>query len=226
MVEEVTQETPDVRSFRLKPAEPVAFRPGQHLVMFLDVPQDRVRDFSIASSPIDEFLLVATKFREPLSQFKQRMAQLKPGDEVEIKAAFGKFMLQDDMSVPAVLLAGGIGITPFISLIKYCTDRKLPLGITLLYSNRAPDDIAFRRELEEWARINQNFRLISTITDDASWPGQKGRIDEAMIRNYVQDLNSIFYICGPPGMVDGMTALLKGMHIPDDRVRIEKFTGY
>ncbi|MCI0532464.1 MAG: FAD-dependent oxidoreductase, partial [candidate division Zixibacteria bacterium] len=139
--------------------------------------------------------------------------------------------LPSDDSKSVVMLAGGIGITPFRSMIRFASDTKFSLPITLLYSNRTPDDIPFKAEFENLCRLNHYFKPLYTVTEPENsagkWDGQVGFIDEKMIAENVPDLgNPIFYICGPPAMVEAMQEILKRMAIPDDRVRFEKFTGY
>ncbi|MEK6932763.1 MAG: FAD-dependent oxidoreductase, partial [Nanoarchaeota archaeon] len=130
----------------------------------------------------------------------------------------------------AVMLSGGIGITPLRSMIKYSLDKKLKIKITLFYSNKVPEEILYQKGLETFAK-NRNFTLISTITEPEeskeSWKGLIGRIDANLIKKYVKDFdNKIFYICGPPKMVDLMQNILKEMNIPQDQIKIEHFFGY
>jgi ferredoxin-NADP reductase len=168
---------------------------------------------------------------------------LEIGAKVKVSKPLGKFVLHDDYSKPAVLLSGGIGVTPFRSMIKYATDKQLPMSIVMFDSNRNISNILYKEEFDECLDKNQNLKIVYTITqkeDDKQvtsevgvnkeWRGEIGRIDEMMITKYLNDneiMNSIFYICGPPGMVDAMKKLLQErLLIPKDRIRIEEFTGY
>jgi NAD(P)H-flavin reductase len=141
-------------------------------------------------------------------------------------------VLHNDYSKPAIFLSGGIGVTPFRSMIKYATDKQLPLKITMFDSNRNEQNILYKEEFDEWANKNRNLKVIYTMTDEnsAGWAGEKGRIGRAMIARHVTDSElgkSTFYICGPPGMLNAMKDLLKNeLQVPDDRVKAEEFTGY
>jgi ferredoxin-NADP reductase/nitrite reductase/ring-hydroxylating ferredoxin subunit len=204
-------------------------------------PEGPVRDFSIASSPTEKEILISTRIRD--TPYKKRLSSLEIGAKVKVSKPLGKFVLHDDYSKPAVLLSGGIGVTPFRSMIKYATDRQLPMSIVMFDSNRNVSNILYKEEFDECLDKNQNLKIVYTITqkeDDKQatsaigvnkeWRGEIGRIDEMMITKYLNDneiMNSVFYICGPQGMVDAMKKLLQErLLIPKDRIRIEEFTGY
>lgn len=226
---ETKQETHDVKSIKLSfNGDKFDYKPGQYMRMELDVqdPENgNTRPLSIASSPTEDFLLFSTKISQSL--FKQKLNGLQIGDKVKIKGPIGVFILKEDAE-EIMFLGGGIGITPFRDMIKYATDKKLPIKLTLLYSNKTPADIVYKDEWPVFERENPNLKVVNTITDDATnWDGRNGRINEAMIREFCSDLNNIlFYICGPPGMVDGLSNLLKTMNVPQQNVKIEKFVGY
>jgi NAD(P)H-flavin reductase len=121
-------------------------------------------------------------------------------------------------------------------MLKYATDKQLPLEITMFDSNRNPSNILYKDEFDNCAKINGNLRIIYTITEEgekipsSDWKGERGFIDEAMLAKYLtkDDLaNSIFYICGPPAMLNAMQQLLsRKIEVPQDRIKIEVFTGY
>jgi ferredoxin-NADP reductase len=121
-----------------------------------------------------------------------------------------------------VFLSGGIGVTPFRTMIKYATDRHLPVKIVMFDSNRNRSNILFKKEFDDCASINKNLKIIYTISEDDrheqtlsssnDWKGEHGRINTAMILKYLDSNelnNSIFYICGPPSMLKAMQALLQ-----------------
>ena len=224
---ETKQETPDVRSIKIGLNEKIGYRPGQYMMMELDAddPENgNTRPLSIASSPTENFLLFSTKISQ--TPFKQKFNGLKIGDKVKLKGPMGIFVLKEDAK-EIIFLGGGIGITPFRDMIKYTTDKKLPIKLALLYSNKKPVDIVYRDEWPLLEKENKNLKVVHTITDDAAWHGRKERIDEKMIMEFCDDVNNaIFYICGPPGMVEGLSQLLKIMNVPQQNVRIEKFVGY
>lgn len=222
------QETRDVKSIKLSfNSNKFDYKPGQYMIMELNVedPENgNARPLSIASSPTEDFLLFSTKISQ--TPFKQKYNSLKVGDKAKVKGPMGIFTLKEDAK-EVVLLGGGIGITPFRDMVKYATDEELPIKLTLLYSNKTSSDIVYKNEWGVFGKKNSNLKVIHTITDDAAWQGRKGRIDEAMISKFCNDItNALFYICGPPGMVEGLSNLLKTMNVPQQNIKIEKFAGY
>ena len=228
-VMETKQETPDVKSVKFSfDGQKFDYKPGQYMMMELDVddPENgNTRQLSIASSPTENFLLFSTKISQ--TSFKQKYNSLKVGDKVKLKGPMGIFVLKEDAK-EVVLLGGGIGITPFRDMVKYACDKKLPIKLTLLYSNRTPNDICYKDEWPIFEKQNPNFKVVNTITESTTgWNGRTGRINDAMIKEFCSDINnSLFYICGPPGMVDGLSNLLKTMNVPQQNIKIEKFAGY
>ncbi len=229
---EVIQETPSIKSFKFSlQGRKLSFNPGQYMIMDLKVadPKGNTRLFSISSAPLENFLMFSTKISD--SNFKQKLNSLKIGEKVKLQGPLGRFTLQEDIFKKTVMIAGGIGITPFRSMIKFALNSVPGLKIVLLYSNKTPDEIAFKKEFEELASTHaENFSLVNTITqpeEALEWIGRIGRIDETLIKEFVEDLNeAIFYVCGPPKMVEAMVSLLKEMQIPSTNIKFEKFVGY
>ena len=224
---ETKQETPDVKSIKLGLNEKIEYKPGQYFIMKLDIDDpENSRSLSIASSPTENFLLFSTKISQ--SAFKQRFNSLEAGETIKLKGPMGIFVLREDAK-EVVLLGGGIGITPFRDMIKYAGDKRLPIKLTLLYSNKTPADIVYKDGWPVFEKENPNLKVVNTVTDyqGADWKGRTGRINEAMIREFCSDFgNVLFYICGPPRMVDGLSQLLKTMNAPLQNIKIEKFVGY
>jgi glycine betaine catabolism B len=202
-----------------------------------DDPKSPIRHFTISSSPTENFIMFSTRIRD--SPYKKRLSTLEEGANVKVRGPEGQFVLHQDYSKAAVFLSGGIGVTPFRSMIKYATDEQLPLKITMFDSNRNRDSILFKKEFDEWANKNKNLKIIYTISEDEQqqssstandWKGEHGRIDKAMILKYLDNNilnNSIFYICGPPSMLKAMQSLLQdNLEIPRERIKVEEFTGY
>jgi len=225
----------DIITFRLA-RNNLDYAAGQYAFFRLDgVSGDAkgpVRHFSIASSPTEPDLIISTRIRD--SPYKQRLASLENGAKIPAWGSQGEFVLHDDYARPAVFLSGGIGVTPFRSMVKYATDRELPLRIVMFDSNRNESNILYRKEFDEWAAKNRNLKIVYTITEEGEqgsspWNGERGRIDRSMMARHVdnKDLeNSIFYICGPPGMLKAMQGLLQDLQIPKERIKVEEFTGY
>ena len=222
---ETKQETPTIQSIKIEKNN-LDFKPGQYMMMELETGyEEDIRPLSISSSPTEDFLMFSTKTSQ--SSFKQKLHNLKAGDKIKIKGPMGVFILKEDAK-SIIFLGGGIGITPFRDMIKFATDKKLPIKLTLLYSNRNPDEICYRNEWIVMEKQNPNLKVINTITDETSnWAGRKGRIDEKMIREFCDDFeNTLFYTCGPSAMVDAMINLLNSMNVPNQNVRKEVFAGY
>jgi glycine betaine catabolism B len=144
------------------------------------------------SSPTENFIKFSTRIRD--SPYKQRLLTLEKGAKVKIRGPDGQFVLHEDYSKPAVFLSGGIGVTPIRTMLKYATDKQLPLKILMFDSNRNRDNILFRKEFDEWANLNKNLKIIYTISEenqhgsqspsstdqsDTNWKGEYGRIDKA-----------------------------------------------
>ena len=201
-------------------------------------PKGPIRHFTISSSPTENFIMFSTRIRD--SPYKKRLSTLQEGAKVKVRGPEGQFVLHQDYSKPAVFLSGGIGVTPFRSMIKYATDRQLPTRIIMFDSNRDRGNILFRKDFDDWERVNKNLKIIYTIDENEQhkqslstandWKGEYGRINKAMILKYIDTNvlnNSIFYICGPPGMLKAMQALLQeDLNIPKERIKVEEFTGY
>src|SRR3989344_2667376 len=171
---QVKKETPTIFSVHFKPENKFSFRPGQYLLVELPIeeihgeverritdPKGNDRSFSIASSPTDDIVMIAT--RQTNSIFKRKFESLKKGELVEAKGPYGSFTL--DESKPAIMLSGGIGITPLRCMIKYATDKKLATKITLFYANRNQDEIAFKKDLDEWQKENKNLKVVYTVNE-------------------------------------------------------------
>jgi ferredoxin-NADP reductase/nitrite reductase/ring-hydroxylating ferredoxin subunit len=220
------------------------YKAGQYA--FFDIgrvsndPKGPIRHFTITSSPTENFIMLSTRIRD--TPYKKRLSSLEEGVKVKLRGPQGKFVLHEDYSKPAIFLSGGIGVTPFRSMIKYSTDKKLPVKIIMFDSNRDERNILYKNEFDAFTNSNKNLRIIYTISEEASgreqeqisasnqWDGERGRIDEAMLTKYLSDddmKNSIFYTCGPPSMIKAMQKLLQDdLQIPKERIKIEEFTGY
>lgn len=210
------------------------FRAGQTIdLTLIDPPETdaegNVRTFTIASAPFEEHLMIATRMRD--TAFKRVLRDAPEGLEVRAEGPSGSFTLHKNPSKAAVFLAGGIGVTPFRSIVLQATKDEPARSLTLLYANRHPEDCAFLHELEEVAKRYPGFRFVPTMTDlDPSqppWTGETGRIDDAMLRRHVPELNGpIYYLAGPPAMVTAMRTMLVGASVDEDDIRTEEFAGY
>jgi ferredoxin-NADP reductase len=210
------------------------FKPGQYLDMtLLDPPETdsegNIRSFSIASSPHEETLMVATRMRD--TAFKRVLKKMPLGSQLKIEGPLGSFTLHSNTSRPAIFLAGGIGITPFRSIVVNAARKGLANRIVLFYSNRRPEDSAFLQELQQIGSENANYRIIGVMTEmeksKGPWNGETGFIDKAMLARSIPDMAApIYYIAGPPAMVTAMKEVLTGAGVNEDDIRSEDFAGY
>lgn len=226
-VKQIIQRTPNVKSFRFDRPEGLGCTAGQYMIITLKSEGQVLREsFTISSSPTEKGYLEVTK-KLTGHPFSNALAALKEGDKVLIDAPFGEFTFKGEYDKIA-MLAGGIGITPLRCMIRYCTDKQLKTNIILLYSNRFEDEIVFKNELEEMQRQNKNLKVIYTVTRPSEkWNGHRGRINREMIQQEVPDyMGRVFYICGPPRMVEAMVVILKEMNLPDKQIKQEYFPGY
>lgn len=210
------------------------FKAGQYLELTLMNPPETDaegdgRAFSIASAPSEPQLMVATRMRD--TAFRRVLAKLPLGAEVRIDGPFGNLILHNNAARAAVLLAGGIGITPFRSMVVRAAREHLPHQLFLFYSNRGPENAAFLRELQALRAENANYTLVDTMTGTEgsrqSSAGETRRISKEMLIWYMGDLNGpIYYVAGPPAMVVGMQQLLHSAGVNADDIRPEEFAGY
>jgi ferredoxin-NADP reductase len=222
-------------AFHLAKPDSFHFRAGQAVdLTLLDPPEvdpsGTTRAFSIVSNPSNGELIVATRMRQG-SAFKRSLAALQSGTKMQIEGPSGSFTLHKNHAKPAVFLAGGIGITPFLSMIQDASAQGLPHNIFLFYSNHRPEDAAFLPTLEELQRKNPHFKAIPTMTRmDRSrlpWSGETGYITARMIESRVGTLQGpIYYIAGPPAMVAAMREMLVNDGVDEDDIRTEEFSGY
>ncbi len=211
-----------------------SFKPGQFIEITLLNPSEtdaegNTRAFSIASTPQEDFLLVATRLRD--SAFKRVLSHALPGTQVKLDGPFGDLRLHNDSSRAAVILCGGIGITPFRSILLNATQNRLPHRIFLFYANRRPEDAPFLEEMQALEKQNPNFKLIGCMSEMEKsrrhWDGERGKLNRQMLKKHLGELPSaIYYITGPPGFVAAMRGMLADSGVDEDNVRTEEFGGY
>lgn len=217
-------------------SKPSAFRyqAGQSvLVKLIDPPETDnegdARTFTIASAPHEPELMIATRMRD--TAFKRVLKTAPMGTAVSIDGPNGEMVLHDDTARPAVFLAGGIGITPFLAMARHAAKERLPHRLYLFYSNRRPEDAAFLPELQKMEQSNPNYRLIATMAEPEKsaqlWSGETGFIRREMLERHLSDVtNPVYYFAGPPPMTMAMRQLLESMGIGEKDMRYEEFYGY
>jgi ferredoxin-NADP reductase len=187
------------------------------------------RSFTLASAPYEDELFFTTRLRE--TAFKENLQSMPLGSEVDFDGPWGELTLHEDTAVPAVLLTGGIGVTPFRSIVLQWARDRLEHSLFLFYANRRPEDAAFMDELQAVAKQRAKFTFVPTMTEmeksKMPWSGTQGYIDEAMLQRSLTDLNRpIYYLSGPPKMVTAMQKLLGDLGVKQEHVRTELFDGY
>lgn len=218
-----------MKTFRLRLEKDVFYVPGQYLSLTLNFnSRDMTKVFSISSSPTEKGRLDFTK-KLTDSVFSEALKRLSPGDEVLVRLPLGQFVMKDEYQKIA-FLSGGIGITPIRSMLKYATDLKLSKNLILLYSSRNPEYLIFKNELDAMCRLNKNLKVYYTLTDKMRGEEnfESGYINSRMVKEKIPDYSErIFYVCGPPGMVSSIQAMLKDeLAVASERIIVEHFMGY
>ena len=206
------------------------FEPGVYTQITLLDPihnddEGNSRLFSIASSPKNkETLLFATRALD--SAFNKNILEMPLGAKATLGETGGNTPLHKDSSIPAVFLIGGIGITPVRCIVEYVTNEKLPYEMYLFYSSKKTSSAVFLNEFENWVKENPNFKIFPTIDDenDKIWKYDYGFITEEMIKKHIKDTGKpIYYVVGPPAMVDTMLEILSKFGVDKKNVRFERF---
>ncbi len=226
-VDEIISITHDVKSFRINRPREFDYDPGQFMFITILINGEKsTKHFTISSSPTEKEFIEFTK-RITEHEFSAALDKLKIGDWVQIDGPYGDFTFKG--KYPRVgLITGGIGITPFRSMIKYCTDKRIKSQVTLLYGNRSEENIVFKEEFDRMEKENGNLRIVHTLSRPGEeWKGRKGHIDILMVREEIPDYDDhVFYVCGPPSLVAACVSVLKALRIPDDKINKEDFPGY
>lgn len=228
---DIINRAPGVKSFRFGVKEDIDFKPGQFFFVGIDVDgAERTKHFSFSNSPTEKGYVEFTK-RMTESRFSKALDTLKKGDRAKLKLPYGSFTFEGEYDKIA-FLSGGIGITPIRSISRYATDKALRTNMALIYGNNREEDIIFRKDLDDIESRNKNLRIVYTLTapdiDRRKWHGRTGYIDDSMIREEIPDYKDrIFYLCGPPAMVENLKRTLKDkLGLSNEKIKIENFTGY
>ncbi len=215
-------EAGDAASFIFRADQPgFTWRAGQflHYILSRENPDDRgiERWFTVSSAPFEGQVMLTTRLVERRSTFKAALDALAIGATIDADGLEGDFVV-DDPNAEFVFIAGGIGITPYRSILLDLDHGGADINATLLYANRTKDFV-FKEELEALAVRHKNFRIRYVVDPET--------IDEAAIREAAPDLaRPIFYISGPEPMVESFEKMMRGMGIPDARLKRDYFPGY
>lgn len=233
-VKEKFQIAPDIMDFVFKPPSKFAYQPGQYLEWTLRHPKTDSRGnrryFTLASSPTEDTLRIGVKFYPGGSSYKRSLQTLTPEMPIMAGQLAGDFTLPKDKSQKLVFVAGGIGVTPFRSMLKYLLDTKEHRDIIVLYSNKYADEIVYTDVLQEAAE-KLGMRTVYTLTDvekiPQDWQGERGRISGNLITRYIPDWKErIFYLSGPHVMVVGFEKTLKEMGVSRGHIKKDFFPGF
>lgn len=231
-VASVFDETPTVKTFRLVDSRgssiPFTFVPGQFLTLTVQPNGKPVkRSYTIASSPTQrDFIEVTIKREEKGVVSSYLHDNLKPNDELTIAAPSGYFTFDGDDANSIVLVAGGVGITPMMSVVRYLTDRCWDGEMFVLFCGRTPDEYIYREELERLQLRHPRLHVVATMSraDESEWSGPHGRLSKELIRDSVPDITSRrVHICGPPTMMEAVKEIMVELKVPADQVKTENF---
>jgi glycine betaine catabolism B len=232
-LKERTRISPDTYEFIFSASRNFKYKPGQFMEWTLgnenaDSRGNR-RYFTIASAPTEHNLRLGIKFHQNSSSFKKAMLSMRNESEIVAAQLAGDFVLPDSSWQKCVFIAGGIGITPFRSMLKYLLDTRQRRPITLFYANKSTDDIVYKDVLDR-ADHELGIRTIYAITDKRNappnWAGWVGRLTPELIRSTVPDFrNCTFYLSGPRGMIDSFKDALRRLNINNSRIKTDYFAG-
>jgi ferredoxin-NADP reductase len=210
------------------------FTPGQFADFTLIDPletdaEGNIRTFSIASAPHERDLMIATRMRD--TAFKRVLKSMPIGATISLDGPQGEFALRASSPRTSILLAGGIGITPFRSMALDASTSRHAHRLILFYSNRRPEDAAFLLELEKLTTENKNFTLVASMTDmqksKQMWSGATGVINDKLLAQFSANVDSpLYFVAGPPAMVAALKKTLNNAGVREEDIRAEDFSGY
>ena len=224
---------PDIYDFIFTRGRYFSFVPGQYMEWTLghEHPDGRGvrRFFTLASAPTEKTLRLGVKINGSSSSYKKAMLGMNPGDEIIAGQVAGDFVLPNNRNQKIVLIAGGVGVTPFRSMMKYLLDTQQRRPIILFYANKSINDIVYK-DIFDRAQKELGIQTIYTVTDTENlpsyWAGFTGRITSELIQKKVPDYGRcIFYISGPKSMVDSFKESLTKINVPASQIKTDFFQG-
>lgn len=224
----------NIYSFWFNPERKIKFKPGQFLewTMYHKKSDSRGirRYFTIASSPTEQDVLLTAKFPIEPSTFKKTLSDTETGDSAIATGPEGEFILPKKQNKKIAFIAGGIGITPFRSMVKYLLDKNLSRDIVLLYCANSPDEFVFK-DIFNKAKNEFGLKTVYAISDKskipADWKSESGLIDADMIKRQTPDWQErLFYISGPQPMVKAIEKILSQMGVSKNNIKRDYFPGY
>jgi len=221
-VSRVTKETDDIWRLDFEGDHP-GYVPGQF--MFVRIEREgrlsAPHPFTIASSPTQKGLSICAK---AVGDFTSALGETKRSDPAYVDLPYGVFSFVYHDADRVIFIAGGIGITPFLSMLRYLKDRGLRKEVVLLWGNKTEKDIAFRAELDSMVSDMPSLKVVHILSRQGDWPGEKGRIDMGMLKRHVGDLaKGEYFVCGPLPMMEDVGKALSGLGVPRRRIHTERF---
>jgi ferredoxin-NADP reductase len=221
-LKEKREEVPGIETLVFEPEKPLAWKAGQY--MHYALPHEGADDrgaerwFTIAAAPSEATPMITTRRAQgQVSTFKQKLFSMEPGQTIEAGEPEGDFVV-DDAAQKYAFIAGGIGMTPFHAILKEAEINGAQLDVALVYGTRDEHPL-YKEELEAFAARNPKLKVSYVMAPQI--------LDEASIRAAVPDLDSrIVYLSGPEPMVKSLAEVLKGMGVPEARIRLDDFPGY
>lgn len=198
--------------------------PGQFMFLKLKRPgrKSELHPFTISASPLRADILEATIKKS--GNFTNTIDQTRPGDKAYIEAPFGRFSFIHHNPKKILFIAGGIGVTPIMSMIRYLRETNDSRPVMVIYANKTEGDIVFRRELDD---LPKNFKVVYTLDKpQACWSGPTGHVTPDLIKQYASDIlgDADVYLCGPPIMMDKVITAMRTLGVSDKKIHYERFT--
>jgi len=223
VIKNITQATPTIKTLRLEPQGEFKFKAGQWIDFYADIAGERkVAGYSMTSSPLrrDHFDLAVKRVGEnPVTRYIH--SEAKEGDVVHVDGGNGEIFYEVGAAKNIILVAGGIGIAPHMSIFRYIAEADTA-SATLIYSATSPSELLFREEIEATTRHNPRMKALLTVTDETEgWSGHVGKIDADLIREAGVDPEALYYICGPPPMIHELVDTLRSLGVRRKQMRYE-----
>ena len=231
-LKQIKEVGPSIFEYRFVPDSPIQFKPGQYLEVTLDHvgwnKRGNRRWFSIASSPHEDEIIFGIKHNSPSSAFKSRMIELQPGEHMYAHQLQGSFTLPSDADQKLVFIAGGIGVTPFRSMLQELVDTSQKRDIAFFYQINDPKEVVFKSTIK--ASIKQGVQPVFVLSSKdvpKNWKWEVGFVDQKMLEKRVPDYKDrTFYISGPPGMVSAYKGMLNDAGVSSNNIVTDYFSGY